>query len=162
VLTISQIKKEEQIMFGLTPLNDNYLSRRRSNDITDFHNIIDDFFENSRLSASNFHRNSFKMDIRENDDNYLIDAELPGIDKNEIKIDYENNQLSIAVQREVEKDESKDKYIHRERHFSSMQRSVYLPDIAAEDISASFKDGILEIAAKKKQEDEVSSRIEIK
>ncbi len=149
-------------MFGLTPFDNNYVTRRRGRDITDVHNLIDDFFDNGNLMTTNFHTDSFKMDIRENEETYMIDAELPGISKDEIKIDYENNQLSISVQREVNKDDSKDdKYIHRERRFSSMQRAVYLPNIATEDISATFKDGVLEIVAKKMKEDEVSSRIEI-
>lgn len=147
-------------MFGLTTINNDFAPIKRSRNLSDFHNIIDNFFNDNFLPVD-FRNDNFKMDIRENEDSYIIDAELPGVSKDEITIDYFNNQLSIAVKREEEKEESGDKYLHRERRFSSMQRSVYLPNIEMEDISASFKDGVLEIAAKKQVKKEISSKIEI-
>lgn len=148
-------------MFGLTPFSDEFLPARRGRNLSDFHSIIDDFFNNDRFIPVNFQNDSFKIDVRENENEYLIDAELPGVEKEEIKIDYENNQLSIAVQREESTEQSEEKYLHRERKFKSMRRTIYLPHIESEDISATFENGILEIVAKKAIEKQSSSRIEI-
>ena len=109
--------------------------------------------------------NSFKVDVKDLGNSYEISAELPGMKKENIRLDYHDNYLTIAARTDVteEKKDSEGNYIHRERRTGSVSRSFYVDDIDDSNISAEFKDGVLTInlpkvdkAAKK------SSSIEIK
>jgi len=86
------------------------------------------------------------VDIAEDDKNYLIKAEIPGINKEEIKVGIQDDVLTISGESKYEKEE-KDKKFHRiERAYGSFARSFTLPeDSDGEKISAEFKDGILNV-----------------
>ena len=116
-------------MFGLVPFNRNPLAKNSNDGIVDFYNIIDDFFGYSIAPFKRLSNESFKIDVKENENEYNIIAELPGIKKEEISIDYENGRLSISVNRKEEVNKEENNYIHRERKVSSMARGLYLKDI---------------------------------
>ena len=86
------------------------------------------------------------VDIVEDDKNYVIKAELPGLKKEEIKVGVQDDVLTISGERKYEKEE-KDKKFHRiERAYGSFMRSFTIPeDSDGEKVSAEFKDGILRV-----------------
>ena len=90
-----------------------------------------------------------KTDIKEKKDKYLIDVELPGYQKENIKIDIEDGYLTVHA-------ESEDgKFIRKERYVGSCSRSFYVGnEVQNEDIKASFKNGMLKIEVPKKDEKE--------
>lgn len=150
-------------MFGLTPVRHNAVER--ANGYGDFYNAIDNFFNDDffgRVALTS----GFRMDVKEDDKNYIIEAELPGIKKEEISIDYHNNILYIAVNQNTEKTNEKNEesgnYIHRERRSTSMQRGIYLGEINIEGIDAKLENGILHITAPKAEAISNRPRIEIK
>jgi HSP20 family protein len=146
-------------MFALTPLG-RIAPRATSREITDFYDIVDDFFND--ISPLNLLRgNSFKIDVKGNEKEYLIDAELPGFKKEEIALDFENGNLMISASRSEEKNDDKENYLHRERRVSSMQRSVHLPNAKEEGITAKFENGILTVTAPKADSTPNKPRIEI-
>jgi HSP20 family protein len=104
---------------------------------------------------------TFKLDVKETDQAYGIEAELPGIAKEEVSLDLVENRLTISVNREEQKDEEKENYIHRERKTSSMSRSVCLRDADMEKATAKLENGILEVRIPKIEEAEKKKRIEI-
>jgi Molecular chaperone (small heat shock protein) len=124
-------------------------------------NIMDDFFSGPLTSKESFARNSFRMDIKEDADRYTVEAELPGIKKEEINLAMFEGRLKINIEKSEEVKEERDNYLHRERRSSSMQRSVYLADAAGDGIEAGLNDGILTITVPKKQKEE-AQKIEIK
>lgn len=138
-------------MFGLTPFNHNNVVQNNNKGVTDFYNAIDDFFNDSFLPFRSLRDDTFKVDIKETDKAYLIEAEMPGVKKEEINLDYRNDSLIIAVQRNEEVNEEKENYVHRERRMSSMQRSVYLRDINEEGIEAKLEDGVLKVNVPKQE-----------
>jgi len=84
------------------------------------------------------------VDIEENDREYILKAELPGMKKEEVKLTVEGGTLSISGERKAEKEEKDKKYHRMERSYGAFQRSFTLPEGAlAEEISAEFKDGVL-------------------
>ena len=91
--------------------------------------------------------------IREDDGNYFVDMEIPGMKKDEIKISFKDGLLNISGERKEEK-EKKDKYTHfMERHYGSFCRSFSLPYEVKEDkIDANYKDGILKVVLPKTEE----------
>lgn len=95
-----------------------------------------------------------KTDIKEKEDKYLIDIELPGYQKENIKIDVEDGYLTVHAEINYDNKEKEDgKFIRRERYSGSCSRSFYVgTEIQSEDIKASFKDGMLKIEIPKKEE----------
>ena len=98
-------------------------------------------------------RNMMKTDVRETDNSYELDIDLPGFKKDEIKVELDNGYLSISAAKGLDKDEEKKdgKYIRRERYAGAMNRTFYVGDnLTQQDIQAKFEDGILKISVPKK------------
>jgi len=93
------------------------------------------------------------VDIAEHDDQYLVKVELPGVNKDEVKLTLENNILTIRGEKKQEKETKKENYHRVERSYGSFQRSFTLPAaVKADKIDASYKDGILTVALPKAEE----------
>jgi HSP20 family molecular chaperone IbpA len=121
--------------------------------------LLDDFFDDPffRRELVPTHINQLmKTDIRENENSYVMDVDLPGFEKENIKIDLENGYLNIHAKMENSKNEDeKGKFIKRERYFGECSRSFYVgEDIKEEEIKASFNNGILTLEVPKKPEEE--------
>ncbi len=140
-------------MFLLSPSNQNLVKTKS------LYDVVDDFFNNNLYSMNN---HVFKIDVKENKDAFMIEAELPGIKREEIKLEYNDEHLVIAVQKEDKIDDEKENYIHRERRMSSMTRSLYLKDVEADGIEAKLEEGILKILAPKKENASNRLQIEVK
>lgn len=126
----------------------------------DFYNMLDDFFTDPWFGGRRV-REGFKLDVQQTDKEYLIEAELPGVSKDEVSLDLRDGTLSIAVNREESKNDDGKNYIHRERRVSSMSRSVYLGDVDADAVSAKLDNGVLKIAVPTKAPVDNTRRIEI-
>ena len=86
------------------------------------------------------------VDVKETDNSLVLTADIPGLTKKDIKVNVANGKLSISGERTYETDQENDNYHYRERRFGTFDRSFKLPDTVDEDnISASFKNGILSI-----------------
>ena len=97
-------------------------------------------------------RNMMKTDVRETDNSYELDIDLPGFKKDEIKVELDNGYLSISAAKGLDKDEEKKdgKYIRRERYAGAMSRTFYVGDnLTQQDIKAKFENGILKISVPK-------------
>ena len=103
-----------------------------------------------------------KCDIYEDKGNYVIEADMPGLSKNDVTVDYNDGYLTIKAEKSSEdKDEKKD-YIRQERFYGSMERKFYVGDIDESKVSAEFKDGVLKVLMPKETIDKPSKTIEIK
>ena len=112
-----------------------------------FDNMFDDMFRNPFFESSNNTR-LMKTDIQEKDDKYILDMDLPGYDKEDIKAQLKDGYLTISAQKNTSNDEKDEEgnYIRRERYCGKCSRSFYVGDsIKEEDIKASFNNGILEL-----------------
>ena len=93
------------------------------------------------------------VDIYDNDENIIITAELPGIDKKDIVIDVKDGVLTLKGERSFDHEIKEEKYYCRERTFGKFERIFKLPsDVDSEKISADYKDGILKIDIPKSEE----------
>jgi len=94
-----------------------------------------------------------KVDIYETDNSYVLNAELPGLTKEEINIDVNDNTLTLKGEKKFEEKVEKDNYVRVERHYGSFSRSFVLSeDVNPEAIKASYKEGVLELTLPKKEE----------
>ena len=94
-----------------------------------------------------------RINVEENDNAWTITAELPGVDKGDVKVNYQDNVLTISGEKKFEK-EDKDKNYHRvERSYGKFSRSLNINSaILADKIDASYKDGVLTISLPKAEE----------
>lgn len=147
-------------MAGLIPFN------RKQNDLMnigfdDFSNMLDDFFTGSWPIQRSLAGDTFKIDIQDNDTEYTIEAELPGVKKEDVEITLNDGRLNISVKKEEVSENKSKKYIHRERKYAQMSRSILLADADDEDIKAKLEEGVLTIQVPKKQHEDTSKRIMI-
>ena len=97
-------------------------------------------------------KNLMKTDIRETDNSYELDVDLPGFKKDEVQVELEDGYLTIRAQKGLDKDEKDDRgrYIRQERYAGAMSRSFYVGEgITVDDMKAKFEDGILQISVPK-------------
>lgn len=148
-------------MSGFLPSNrkNRNLVSKDFDDFGDFYNLVDDFF--NWPSRKNFMKNTFKVDVEEDKDKYLVEAELPGVGKDEVNIEMNEGSLNISVKREENINEEKKNYIHKERRYSSMSRSIYLEDAKSEGIKANLENGVLKITVPKESKPNNSVKIDI-
>ena len=129
----------------------------------DFYNMLDDFFNDSFMSSPgrNLLRDTFKLDIEEKENEYLIEAELPGITKEEIDLNIDDDNLCISVNRVEEANDDGKNYIHRERRWTSMSRRVRLANAKLDDITAKLDNGVLSVSIPKDVKASSTRKIDI-
>ena len=142
-------------MLSLRPLSP------QKREMENVYDIFEEFFNDSFPVMNRFRNDNFRIDVKENEEAYIVEAELPGYSKEQIKIEYHDTKLYICADQVTEKNEENDRFIHRERNVSSMRRGIYMKDIDSDKIQASLKDGILKITAPKYESIQEKHIIEI-
>ncbi len=110
-------------MFNLIPFN------RRNRGLVNTEDFFENFFNSfGNLTESTF--NQFKTDVKETENEYIIQAELPGIKKDNINVELNNDYLTITANNDEIIEEEKDNYIRKERRTGRFQRSFYVKNIS--------------------------------
>jgi HSP20 family protein len=152
------------MMFGLTPYRkrNNWLDGRDGwNPWDEVNRAFEELF-NGAWPAPFFRPDGgMRVDIRETDKEYVVEAEIPGANKKDIQLDIQDGVLTIAVKRDEQVDVERDNYIRRERRFTGMKRSFRLDNVKEEDVKAAYKDGILTITLPKRTPGRKGRSIEI-
>ena len=121
-------------------------------------NLFDDFFDDGfgMFSGRNplygkHAKNLMKTDVRETEDSYEVDVDLPGFKKDEISVDLRDGYLTISAAKGLDKDkkDKKGRYIRQERYAGSCSRSFYVGDVEPKDVSAKYESGILKLTLPK-------------
>ncbi len=126
---------------------------KRTNDL--FPTFFDDFlgrdlFESNRSGLS---QTMPAVNIRETEDDYIVEMVSPGLNKKDFKVELDNQLLTISYEKEASKDDKNENYTKQEFSYSSYQRSFTLPKtVESNKIEARYKDGILNIIIPKKEE----------
>ena len=124
-------------------------------------------FEKSMFPAKNplygkHAKNLMKTDVRETDDAYEVDIDLPGFKKDEVTAELKDGYITISASKGLDKDEKDKKtgkYIRKERYAGSMSRSFYVgEDVTQDEISAKFENGILQLKVPKKADKAVEGK----
>lgn len=128
-----------------------------------YYGLRDSLFDNIFFPYEHKESNMMKTDVKENENDYELQVEVPGVNKENISIDYENGYVTIAAKTNKSKDE-KDKegnYIRRERYSGSYSRSYYVGDVDRESIKAKLDNGVLSIIVPKAKAEEQKKAIAI-
>ena len=146
-------------MFELIPFD------RRSNRVS----VYDPFRMLDEMERSLFGSNNhpsvtgFRTDVTDTGDAFVLDAELPGFKKEDIKIDVENDCLTISAERKLDEEEKQKNFIKRERYYGSFSRSFDVSGVNVDGIEAAYSDGMLKLTMPKKVETvPPTRRLEIK
>lgn len=146
------------MMFDLIPFG-----KRREDAFGQLLKSFNDVFNDDLFAPFKGSLMSFKTDIRETEQSYLVEAELPGFQKDDIEISYTDPYLTIkAARKEDNSMEDKDQQIVRkERRYGEYVRRFYVHDIDEDQITASLKDGVLKLEVPK-QPNTRAKRIQIR
>jgi len=163
---------------GNVPVHTAHDQLTSNNPILQLHNEIDRIFGNSLRSFPSIFDNGMSwpelssvalspsLDIKDNDKNYLINIEIPGVAKEDVDIRVDGNRLTISGEKKQEKKEEKENYHCIERRYGSFERVLTLPkDANSDNIDAKFKDGVLTVTIQRKAISEVpkeGKKIEVK
>lgn len=145
-------------MAGLIPFNRRGLSVRNTDP---FYNMLDDFFGDDWFGRRSLMSDTFKMDVRDDGGEYTIEAEVPGVKREEVNLTLNDGRLTLAVNRSEQVNDETGTYIHRERRMSSMQRSVYLADADDAGVRARLDEGVLRIQVPKRAGPAGAKQIEV-
>ena len=140
-------------MFGLTPFRSNYVS------------AYDPFKEMEEFERRFFGQRTpaMRTDIRETENAYILEADLPGFTREDIHAEIKDGYLTIRAEHKSETEDKNETYLRRERSYGSFSRTFDLDGIDAEAITASFKDGVLTLELPKlTPKAEEARRLEIK
>lgn len=130
----------------------------RDNPFDDFEELLDRFEQGLDIPMPD----GVSVDLIEEDDTYVVVADLPGYDVADIEVTYTNRQLQITGQRTETRDVDTEQYLRRERHQQMIDRTVTIPG-AVDDaaITATHNNGVLEVTLPKASPDEAGHRIDI-
>ncbi|GIO44212.1 Hsp20/alpha crystallin family protein [Paenibacillus apis] len=144
-------------MFDLVPFG-----RRREDAWGPLAKAFNDVFNDDFFTSMRPQMLSFKTDVRETDQAYLLEAELPGFRKEDIDIDYAAPYLTIRAvhQEDGSVEDNHQQLVHKERRYVEYVRRFYVQDIDEDSIRASLKDGLLKLEVPKRQSTK-SKRIKI-
>ena len=117
------------------------VNRTRNKDFYD--SFFNDFFSDA------YEGKMMKVDIRDQEQVFILDAEIPGVRKEDIKILTNDDMLTINVKREEKSSSGNEKYLRKERKFGSFSRTFTIRDIDKENINARYTDGILTVTLPK-------------
>lgn len=155
-----KIKFEEVIyMFDMIPF------RRGNRNLTRgdyFDQMFNNFFDDDFFAPYNTLQSSFNVDLKETDDAYIVEADLPGVKKEDINIEYNNNYLSMSAKRDDYVEDKNDNYVRRERHCGEFKRCFYIDNVDAEKIDATFDNGVLKLTLPKEVKGKETKKIEIR
>jgi HSP20 family protein len=131
-------------------------------DLSEIRERIDRAFDELITGSRKSHRLS--IDVIEAKDRFLMRADVPGIEPDDVKIEIEDDTLTVSGEHEESKEEKKDNYVRRERHYGSFSRSMSVPKgIDADDIEATISDGVLEVSIPKPKSTQTQqNKVEIK
>lgn len=125
--------------------------------------MLDDMERSFFSGNSHPAMSSFRTDVTDTGDAFVLDAELPGFKKEDIKIDVENDCLTITAERKADEEEKQKNFIKRERFYGSFSRSFDVSGVNVDGIEAAYNDGILKLTMPKKVETvPPTRRLEIK
>lgn len=148
-------------MAGLVPFNKKNKEISTNTGFEDFYNVLDDFFSNDWPFRRSLTHDTFKVDVEDNGNEYLVEAEVPGIDKKDINVELNDGKLMISITMDERNESKKKNFIHRERRYSSMSRSIYLEDAKSDGIKAKLENGLLKVLIPKEEKPNNSITIDV-
>lgn len=135
-------------MFSMVPYRKYNGNIQRNEDY--FNKFFQNFFSDDTFEPVIFKNNNFNVDVKEDENQYTVEADLPGIKKEDITLEYQNNYLTISAKRNNATEDKTSNYVKKERSHGEFKRTFYIDNVDENSVNASFKDGVLNISIPKK------------
>ena len=120
---------------------------------SDMDRLFDNFFADRPDQLQSYSDITPTVDVEETDQEFLITAEIPGIKKDDIKITFENNYLTISGEKKVKKERKDENFHHMERRYGKFSRTLGIPaGVMLDKIEAEYEQGVLHIKIPKAEE----------
>ncbi len=148
-------------MFDLVPFGNRRNALSKKDGVWDLRSLFDDFFGDSVYPAFVSSGSAMRADVKENEKEYILEMEMPGVSKDNITLDLKDDILTVAVNEEEEKKEEKDNYIMRERRTGSYCRRFYLDNVKNDAVEAKYESGILTVRLPKEDGKSKSTNIQV-
>ena len=123
---------------------------QRPQSVFDIDSMFDSFFNDSFTPAWFGGDTQMRVDIKDNDKEYIVEADMPGIKKEEINVELNDDRLTIAVE-EMKKSTKRKKITSEKKESGSFCRSFYVENVKDDQISAKFENGVLSVVLPKKE-----------
>lgn len=121
-------------------------------------NVLDDVFKDSFFERND--NQLMKTDVKEKEGKYILEIDIPGYSKEDVKIEKDDDYITVIASKHQDSKEEKENYIHRERFYGECSRTFYIGEnINEEDIKAKFNNGILTISFPKETEENKSKKV---
>ena len=111
--------------------------------------MLDELFDSALTTVPDA---TFKMDVEDAGDAYVVTAELPGVTRDQIDVELNEGRLSVSVDKKETEEQQGKNYLHKETHEWSATRGVYLKDAATMGLAAKLVDGVLTVTVPKQDE----------
>lgn len=111
--------------------------------------FLEDFFNNSFMAGFS---STMRTDVKEAEGSYILEIEMPGYNKEDIRVECMDGRLTVSAQHAQQSEEHRQNVLRQERHYGKISRSYNFEGIDEEMVSAEYKDGILKITVPKQQE----------
>jgi len=141
-------------MFELTPFrkNRNFADKRGfGGALFDLDQMFDRFLGDAALPSLFGQKDAMKVDIKETGNEYVVEAEIPGVSKENIRLELEDDVLTIRVQRDEQVEEEGVNFLRRERRSASVSRSFYVENVKHDEVTAKYENGVLRVVLPKKE-----------
>lgn len=165
-LAIIHIVVEMEVsMFKLVPVRSIRKADHIGNSEEIFEQFFDDFFNPnmvSKMAEFKSEAASFNVDVIDDGDRYIINAELPGVSKENLSLSYDDKNLTISTKVDATQTDENINYIRRERYSGRYERSFFVENIVPDTICATFENGVLKIVLEKRPLGKISKEIRIK
>ena len=143
-------------MFSMIPYRTNRSLRTRDEDRDFFNPFADEFFRS--FFNDDRYAGGMKVDVEDKGDHYLLEADLPGVSRENLHVDVDNGVMTITAEVKESTEEKKKNYVCHERRWGTTSRSFNLDGIHEEAISGEFKDGVLKLTLPKETESKPTTR----
>ena len=126
-----------------------------------FVSILDDMLRDQAFVRRPAFLSTFALDVRSDESSYIVEANLPGVNKEDVKIELLDSRMTISVDKKEESTEKKEGYLRRERSEIASRRTILLPESDAEGIEAKLTDGVLTVNVPKVKKEDLTRHIEV-
>ncbi len=143
--------KTEMFPLNVRPLDPDMMSLQNEMEY-----LLSTFFRPNSFNMPIVNKMEFNpmLDVKEDKDKYIVEAELPGMKENDINLDLHDNILTLKGERKPEGNDLKDSNIYTERRFGTFRRDIpFFEKVDPDKVKANFKNGILQIELMKKEVD---------
>ncbi len=148
-------------MFGMIPYSKRNGGVSRKDDWLGIDRFFEDFLRDPFFTRVSAMTTPIRADVKETEKEYIVEAELPGVSKDDIIIDIHDDVLTLGVDIKQETNQEEDGYIYRERQSGSYRRCFNVKNIKNDEVKASYKDGVLSVILPKADPGLQSRKIEI-